>query len=633
MTFYTSLILVIGVTAAAAGPGYVCPNLIPKCWFILDEPSGLTNFNISIDSGKVVTGIFTINGQIISHPPSRTQSDYLELITFQDPDGLNNIIIELELQVGREEQQNAMFVRGVKIRSDTSGRPFHMFYPGGSRQGGAKGHIIHPDAEGSGDYWIYPGDRIRIQISDLNGRHEYKLYFGDSENALLFIFNYGSEENWQKFKNLRLNATRKVINKDENLLTSYTSMSVCSDPQPVLCGDSIEVIKPQQLGEPLTLRCSGGGAPYLTSRWEDNNGTSISDFHQVVYNDTADNHIESVHVIESFEVGDIGKFACTLYNINFHVSVNNIFSVEYSRKAFIIRSPKEVFSSDEEMTKVSWLIDGWPFDAVNLECENETEFGLNISKDIFSNYKPVPRVEITLSFRPETVPDALKCSLMDGSRILEEHTLRKYDKGNTSVKSSTKLFVIRSAKEFFEPSSDEKITNVSWLIEGWPFDAVYLDCEKETDLGSKDVGKEIFLDYRLVPLLKLTLSFPPRTVPDAFNCNLMDGSRILEEHTFRKYDKGNTSDIAVAALIVAIAVTFVAICAVTVILFKPDLFKNQHISVRVATHAQGNDDSDGDSVTTPISATTPITFTYLDSSSQENNKFFRKTTNFYLNQL
>ena len=180
----------------------------------------------------------------------------------------------------------------------------------------------------------------------------------------------------------------------------------------------------------------------------------------------------------------------------------------------------------------------------------------------------------------------------------------------TSVKSSTKLFVIQSAKEFFEPSSDEKITNVSWLIEGWPFDEVYLDCEKETELGLKDVGKEIFLDYRLVPILKLTLSFPPRTVPDAFNCNLMDGSRILEEHLFRKYDKGNTSDIAVVALIVAIA-TFVAICAVTVILFKPDLFKKQHIfrvggAVRVATHAQGNDDSNGDSV-----ATKPITFTPL----------------------
>ena len=86
------------------------------------------------------------------------------------------------------------------------------------------------------------------------------------------------------------------------------------------------------------------------------------------------------------------------------------------------------------MTKVSWLIDGWPFDTVNLDCENKTAFGLNMNKDIFWNYRPVPRVEITLSFRPETVPDAFRCNLTVGSRILGEYTFRKDDKGNTIVK-------------------------------------------------------------------------------------------------------------------------------------------------------------------------------------------------------
>ena len=427
MTIWALLFLVLGpipLTGHPVDSSSSCTNFLPKCWFILNSPSGLSNFNIPIDIGKTVTGVVTINGMLNPTPLSRTEFDVLKLLKFQNPTGYNDVIMQLELQVRKtelvgKEHEHTLDVRGVLVDSGSGGIPRLVYYPG---ERNLRDYVVDPEAENNGTYWIFRGGRIRIQISDLEATklHAYKFYFGDPGKAVEYQFNYGSEENWQQFEHLRLNATRVVANEDEKLLTSYHNVTVCSDATPVLCGSESEIIRVRNLGEAVALECSGFGAQYLTSRWEDENGTAIEGFSEQVSNRDADSFIQSTYVVKHFNVDHIGKYYCSIRNENFNISVQKSFSLEYSKKIFIVRSPKETVSPNVGVIRLSWIIDGWPLSRVHIRCSGILDADFSVSRNLYPNYSSVPRLHLILSATSNSTPDQFECAVFDAGSLLEE---------------------------------------------------------------------------------------------------------------------------------------------------------------------------------------------------------------------
>ena len=68
----------------------------------------------------------------------------------------------------------------------------------------------------------------------------------------------------------------------------------------------------------LTLNTTGSGAPYLTSRWDNDTYRPTLEAAEVEYdNTTADQFIRSTVRIEEFTVDHIGTWDCTIVNMNF----------------------------------------------------------------------------------------------------------------------------------------------------------------------------------------------------------------------------------------------------------------------------------------------------------------------------
>ena len=426
MTIWIILLFVSRTPTLTGHPvdSSVCTNFKPKCWYVLNSPFGITNFNIPIDPNKIVSGVVTINGMLNSTSPLRTESEFLKLLKFQSPSGFSDVIMQLKLQVGRQHQ-HTLDIRGVLVDSGSGKIHQLVEYPAVWTRD--REYIVDPEADENGEFWIFRGGRIRIQISDLEATklHAYRFFFGDPGKAVEYHFNYGSEENWQQFYHLRLNATRVVTNEDEKLLASYNNITVCSDATPVLCGTDREVIRVRNLGEAVTMECSGFGAPYPSSRWEDENGTALDGYLEQVSNRGADSFIQSTYVVKHFNVDHIGHYHCFIRNQNFNISVQKTFSLEFSKKIFIVRSPKETISPNVDVIRLSWIIDGWPLSRVHIRCLGMVDTDFNVSRDLYPNYSSVPRLHLIFSATSNSTPDQFQCSVFDAESLLEEITFIK----------------------------------------------------------------------------------------------------------------------------------------------------------------------------------------------------------------
>ena len=92
------------------------PGNCSKCWNILNEPSGLNNFDIELD--YLLNGIVTIEGVLnLEHAPESgvPHKDLLKFIGEDDPNDAP--ILEIETQVNRRHQ--CMYVRGTLNVIDT----------------------------------------------------------------------------------------------------------------------------------------------------------------------------------------------------------------------------------------------------------------------------------------------------------------------------------------------------------------------------------------------------------------------------------------------------------------------------------------------------------------------------------
>ncbi|KAL5246665.1 hypothetical protein ACHWQZ_G018772 [Mnemiopsis leidyi] len=435
----TLLLLVLGLAILSIRSVTVdkstCANSKPKCWYILNSPSGTTNFNININPDNVVTGVITVNGMINQNPLAlyKTESDFLKLLKFQNSSGYSDVIMQLKLQVGRQ-LQHTVDVRGILVETGPEKMPQLVDYPAVNARDIE--YVVDPEAERNGNFWIFRDGRIRIQISDMEASrlHAYKLFFGDPGKAVQYQFNYGSEENWQQFKHLRLNATRVVSNEDEKLVALYNNITVCPDATPVMCGSDNEIVRVGNLGETVTLKCSGFGSPYLVSRWENKNGIELGGFLEEVSYRGADSFIHTSFVIKRFNVDDVGNYFCFIRNYNFNTTAQKLFSLEYSKKIFVVRSPRDMLSADIDVIKLQWIIDGWPLSNVRLNCQNMSENSYNVTKNLYPDYSSVPRLHLIFSAKASLTPDQFKCAVFDNNFLLEEMTF--YSRNVTETKNS-----------------------------------------------------------------------------------------------------------------------------------------------------------------------------------------------------
>ena len=273
--------------------------------------------DITLDSSIVLSGIITIEGKLhhSKAPEGKTAHDYLQFLLEDDNEG-KEPILEIVTQVGKSEENHAVYFRGGIAEEDS----VVTWYP--TSDSSQIEYMMHPNASAVGDFWVYPDTDVVLQISDMGSgaKRYYDVFAGKPGEASNFTFNYGSDENWKKFRDRRLGSTRKLKHKDDYGVLSISRITVCSGPRPDLLSESNFEMVNVRLGESYSLSCSAEGGFFLGSIWIDMNGTVIDGNEEVVYFEGASSLLHSTLKIDKLEEQDTGEYTCTIFNKNFRTA-------------------------------------------------------------------------------------------------------------------------------------------------------------------------------------------------------------------------------------------------------------------------------------------------------------------------
>ena len=388
------------------------PGSCSQCWNILNEPSGLNNFDIKLD--YLLNGIVTIEGVLnLEHAPESgvPHKDLLKFIGEDDPNDAP--ILEIETQVNRRHQ--CIFISGTLKDENLSSIVTYPFLPN-------RKYICSENRDGS--MKISQDNEVKLQISsiDMETLEGYEVYLGGFAKLLKHhLFKYGSLENWQKFEDRRIDGTRRIVNTcKQDCHLSYTKISVCSDPQPKLLDKmDVQVVR-AELGNTYTLSCSASGAPYLGSEWRDKEN-SIIPGDEVFSYDGAEFRIESKLVISDFYTKDAGSYTCNIFNKNFGNGVEKLVSLQH----LSISAPNSTYSFvDSDSTELVWTVKGHPLLKVRLECKSE----LGVLVPFYQRLEDSPlRLTFSYEFSKVDAPAMLSCVLLNGTEFLDQRTIIRED--------------------------------------------------------------------------------------------------------------------------------------------------------------------------------------------------------------
>ena len=381
------------------------------CRFILNNPDGVNNFNIVLDSPIPIGGIITMEGVLnTEHAPTSGVPDkeFLRFITEDDPDDAP--ILEIETQV--HDSQQCMFMSGT-LRDENTSR--FVSYPNLSAP---RKQICWFDNDGH--MKISQDNLVKIQLSSNSTKEEegYDLYLSGFDK--LFLFRYGSSENWKKFENRRIDRSRRISNEcQQDCHISYTKITVCSDPLPKIDDNSLEIIK-AELGKAYTMTCSGRGAPYLGAEWWNNEGVPIVD--GVNTTEGPEFSIVSQLVISSFNATNAGNYTCRLHNKNFDSSTEKVTRLQYF---YLVAGPPPTYSLvNHRRVRFNWTLIGNPLRDIKLECKSEFGKPVHFDRNLISS---PPRLTLSQEFSEKNAFLTLSCVLLNGIELLDHRVIRRID--------------------------------------------------------------------------------------------------------------------------------------------------------------------------------------------------------------
>ena len=345
-----------------------------------------TNFTANVESGTLGPGIVTAEYVI---PSSRHYTEFLEFHT-----------------------------------SRPSNRPFQFSFV--NSQIRVMGQYL---GSFDGDkYFDIPKPTDYIQITDQNPDN-LVIIVGDTswKSKASLSYNYGSEETWKLFQDndVRLRDVTKIVNPRNSNSTVFKYISICPDATPRLCDDQLSTVKEAKLGEPYTLTCSATGAPFLAASWI-KDGEIKPSSHSYV-SEGPDHTITSNIAIGNFTVDDIGKWTCSIFNKNFGDAVKKTHELRYSWEVNIKQSPSENFyiTKVNGGTTFEWIVTGWPFDQVTLDCNDVDNRQLTTDKSEHQETDP-PSVNLKLTFQKE---DQVSCTVKDGTKVLKTANITRVGQG------------------------------------------------------------------------------------------------------------------------------------------------------------------------------------------------------------
>lgn len=381
------LVLLLVLVTSGLSKETSCPNL---CTFVYNDPDWAdkggndTDFTANVESGTLGPGIVTAEYVI----PSSGHHDFLRFHTGTPSD-------------------EPLALQFLKSRIRVLGYYLGNIY-------GEK-------------YFDIPEPSDYIQITDQNSDN-YVIIIGDTswKSKVSLSYNYGSEDTWTIFQsnNVRLRDVTKIVNV-RNSVTVFKYISICPDATPRLCDDQLSTVKEAKLGEPYTLTCSATGAPFLAASWI-KDGEIKPSSHSYV-SDGPDHKITSNIDIRSFTVDDIGKWTCSIFNKNFGDAVKKTHDLRYSWEVKIKQSPSENFyiAKVNRGTTFEWIVTGWPFDQVTLDCNDVDNRQLSTDKIEHPETDP-PSVNLKLTLQKE---DQVSCIVKDGTKVLETANITRVGQG------------------------------------------------------------------------------------------------------------------------------------------------------------------------------------------------------------
>ena len=257
-----------------------------------------------------------------------------------------------------------------------------------------------------------PGKAGDIQISD-ESPDFYQIYLGDPGAATSLKYSYDGTETWDWFQrnSVRLRDTVRI--KNDGRCTVFKYISACSDPAPSICDGEEVVTRHVSLGTSMTLTCIASGAPYLDIEWTRDNATTDKEQINEIDTSEADHRLESSLIIESIQTYDLGTWKCKVFNKNFQKNITKTYILEYSLTRSVLQAPDlDYYTFNNDYTEFQWVVEGWPLDQVNLECEGGGDITKN--KEGYTTSIP-PQVALTLTLRGQ---DVVTCILKDGEESL-----------------------------------------------------------------------------------------------------------------------------------------------------------------------------------------------------------------------
>ncbi|KAL5262981.1 hypothetical protein ACHWQZ_G008406 [Mnemiopsis leidyi] len=379
--FFVVLLFVLTAEADSS-----CENI---CTFLYNNPDwenhthiADTKFIQSVTAGSV-TGIITVSFKTFTAVYDKMGIDFLR------------------------------FVKGKVISNslDESNQPMFFtinLYRKGIIQGKLSGMIL-----GKTNLSFKISDSI--QISDLNSDF-YDIFFGQPGKTEILKYKYINTANWTRFErnNVRLRDVQTI--KSDGRCTVYKYISACTDPTPRLCGEQHVPIN-VSLGSPLTLSCSGSGAPFLDVSWT-KDGITIEIEPTTVNTITEPDHkIQSTITIDHIKLNDhLGNWTCTILNKNFGDTVTKTYEVKYTYPAKVVESPDYYQSHKTNNTTLTWVVESWPLEQVTLTCED-----IHMSGNKNTTSVP-PKLTFTLVLRMQ---DVVKCVLKDGEKVIETREITR----------------------------------------------------------------------------------------------------------------------------------------------------------------------------------------------------------------
>ena len=272
--------------------------------------------------------------------------------------------------------------------------------------------------DSSGNMIISEDRFFKLQII-LKSPEGYEIYLSGFNSPLSFFFNYGSADNWKKFK--RLDRVTKIVTECHlNCHIAYTSISACPETDIELQNEqTVEVLR-VEIGQTYTLTCSAGGAPYLTSEWRDSGGDIIPGHSEVISTEGGVFKIEASLVISDLDVADVGKYTCSISNQIMGNRVEKMISLHF---IYVETAPESRYSlGSEESMQLLWTIKGHPLRGVRLECISD--LGATVHFD--RGFQKSPAL-VNFSCEISTGKfnfSVLSCALLDKSDFLEQRIIR-----------------------------------------------------------------------------------------------------------------------------------------------------------------------------------------------------------------